>query len=221
MKKVISLLIVISFLVSCAGMGINPADLKTPAARTRFVVATYNAAYADHVRFSNLPNLKPEAVQLLNTKRRILIELADPALGPITLVVNNYEGGIPFTDSMFNAVLDKLLLMETGWYTDESQAQVFKLTPQNVFKDPASQTEANLDAALTGLSQKAGLLSSEPTAQLSEIMVGSLIELLRAGIHAARILWQQKQMDETAIAADCVKVIAQYKTLDATALKNL
>jgi hypothetical protein len=209
------------FFFSCAGTSINPANLKTPAARTRFVVATYNAAYADHVRFSNLPNLKPEAKKLLNTKRRILIELADPSIGPITMVVDNYENGAPFTDALFNALLDKLLLMETGWYTSDSQAQVFELTPQSVFKDPKAQTEENLDKILKRSAQEAGLISDKPTAQISEILIGTLIELLRAGIHAVRVMLQQRGMDEEQLAADCVKVITTYKTLDPNSLKIL
>jgi len=221
MKKAVSLIIAIALLASCAGMGVSPADLKTPHARGRFVLNIYNAAFADHQRFAELENLKPEAKNLLNDKRKILLELGDPLYGPVTIFINNIETGTPLTDAMFNAILDKLIMLETGWYTSTDQAQVFELKPQNVFKKPEDQTDENLQKILARTVVEAQLVPSGPQAQISEVLIGSLIELARLGIHALRAMLTQRGLDEAQMTVKYNEELARFKSLNLGALKEL
>ena len=219
MKKLIAILVTIAFLTACAGMAINPASLKTPHARGAFANNTYAAAYADHSRYASLDKLKPEAKELLNAKRKILIELKSP-IGPLTIFNEYISTGNLISDSMFTALLDRLLLLETGWYTDESQAQVFQLTPQSVFKDP-NATEESLDAVLRKTAEEASLISAGPSAQISEMLVGLLLELVKTGIHAIRAMIELRGLDEAQLAAKYQESLARVNSLDPNALKIL
>jgi len=225
MKKfVVFLMIVVFFIqfVGCAGMNINPADLKTPHARGRFVNAIYIAAYNDHVRYANLENLRPEAKELLNAKRNILIELADPLYGPIPIFNTYIETGEIITDSMFNGLLDRLLLLQMGWYTDPKAYSADGPTPQVFRLVPAKDnTEDQLKTALKNASAQASIISDKPTAQIDPIVIGTLIELLRIGIHAIQTMLQQRNLDETQMAEAYQESLAQFKLLDPTTLKVL
>jgi len=220
-RKLVILLILSSFFVSCAGVGISPADLKSPHARGRYVNRIYQMAYADHIRYANLENLKPEAKKLLNTKREILIQLTEPIYGPIIVLNNHIQTGSAITDEMFSALLDRLLLLETGWYTDDSQAQAFKLTPQSVFEKPEQQTEENLDKILTRTAQQAHLLADGPQAQLSGVLVGALLELAKVGIHALRAMIEQRNWDEAQLSEAYQESWTAVQKLDANTLKVL
>lgn len=222
-KKLTVLFIIFVFLAGCVGSQLNPANLKTPHARGRFVNVTYSMAFADYVRYSQLPDLKPSAIKLLNAKRKILIELADPIYGPLTVFNQHIQDGVLITDGMFNALLDRLLLLETGWYTESGQARVdkptvFTLTPQSVNKQ--NPTQKDLEDVLKRFASEAGL-TADLTPQMSEIMLGTLIELLRTGIHALRAMLQQRGWDEEQMAAGYAESYSNFKALDMTALKKL
>ena len=203
-KKVTALLVTFMFFAGCAGMGqLNPANLKGNHSRARFVNVTYNMAFLDYQKYAALPNLKPEAIELLKTKRKVLVNLHLP----ISLLNNHAESGI-ITDAMFQALLDKLLELEMGWYTDPQKMTTLNLDPK--IKD-GHLKRAAVEAGLVG----------ETTAQIDPMFMGVLLELLRAGIHAVRALLSQRNLDEAAMAEAWKASWAQFKTLDPNALVAL
>ena len=209
MKKIVATLLTICFFVSCAGMGVSPTDLQTPHARGRFVLMTYVRAFQDHQRFAALPNLTDDAKKLLNAKRDILIAMNQPAIGPIPVFVNYIETGQVITDLVFDAILDQLLLLETGWYTDSKMDKTFMLRPS------AKNTEKELDDAITKAAVEASLVKAD---KFDPIVVGSLIELIRLGIHALRTLLEQRNLDELQMAEAYNVALEQYRSLDMNAL---
>ena len=203
-KKYVIYLVVLCFFVNfvaCAGLsGLNPANLKGNHSRARFINVTYTMAFQDYQTYAKLENLKPEAVQLLKTKRKILANLHLP----ISLLNNHAESGI-ITDAMFHELLNKLLDLEMGWYTDASQMTTFALNPE--IKD-SHLKRAAVDAGL--------LCGTCP--QVDPIFVGVLLELLKASIHAIKALLSQRNLDDEAMKAAWETSWAQFKILDPNAL---
>jgi hypothetical protein len=200
MKKITSILMVaLFFIASCASM--NPANLETPHARARFVNVTYVAAYNDHVRITQMENLTPEAMELMNTKREILMVLQAPIS-----ILNGYvaTGNVP--DALYEELLQMLLELETGWYT---QAQI--------------QKDA-LDEALMKLIRDAGIMDEvvarNAEAQMDPIFLGVLIELLRTGVHALRAMLSQRNLDAVQMKTAWEESLAQFRAADPTLLKE-
>ena len=205
MKKYLSLFLVVAFLISgCAGL--DPRNLKSNHAKANWINNTYIQAFQDHGRYSGLQNLTPEAKTLLNSKRLILIEIADPLYGPVPVFNNYIVTGQIITDAMFNGILDKLLLLETGWYTDTSQMQAFALNPK--FTD--DQIKAELI--------KANILDSAISTQTDPMFMGVLLELIRTGIHAIRAMLAQRGLDEAQMIEAWKGSWASFKSLDPESL---
>ena len=101
-------------------------------------------------------------------------------------ILNEHAAVGTITDAMFNTLLDKLMELETGWWTDTSQAQIFALN--------AKVTDAQIKRAAIQVS-----LIGETSAQVDPIFMGILLELIRNGIHAIRAMLTQKDLDETQI----------------------
>jgi len=201
LKKMTVLLVTLMFFMSCAGMGqLNPANLKGNHARARFANIIYNLAFIDYQKYAVLPNLKPEAVELLKAKRKVLANL----YLPISLLNGHAEAGV-ITDAMFQALLDRLLDLEMGWYTDPQKMTTLALDPK--IKDEHLKRAA-MDAGLFG----------ETSAQIDPIFMGVLLELLKAGIHAVRALLSQRNLDDAAMEEAWKASWAQFQTLDPNTL---
>jgi hypothetical protein len=199
MKKVVALLIASCFLFSsCAGLLINPEALEAPKARAKFINTTYDLAFKDHQRFAALPNLRTEAKTLLNTKRTMLIHM-----NPFIATYNGYvETGVAPTDVMFDELLGYLANLESGWYTDTSQAKSFTIDPEI--------TDAQLRRALT----EAQILEKSTSAQMDPMFMGMLIELMRTGIHALRAMLAQRGLTEEQMSAAWQTSYDNFRTLD-------
>ena len=203
-KKVTALLVTLAFFVSCAGLiQMNPANLKGNHARARFINVTYIGAFLDYQKYAALPNLTPEAKNLLKTKRHVLANLHLP----ISILNGHAETGI-ITDAMFDAMLDKLLELEMGWYTDPQKMTTFAL-------DPKVQ-----DGHLRRAAVEAGLMG-DISAQVDPIFVGVLLELLKAGIHAIRALLSQRNLDEAQMEEAWRASWTQFQQLDPTQLVTI
>jgi len=201
MKKIVALILSFVFFMSCAGMSqLNPANLKGNHARARFVNVTYSMAFLDYQKYAALPNLTPEAIQLLKTKRHVIANLHLP----ISILNGHAETGL-ITDAMFQALLDKLLELEMGWYTDPQKMTTMKLDSKIK------------DSHLKRAAVEAGLVA-ETTAQIDPMFMGVLLELLRAGIHAVRALISQRNLDEAQMKAAWEASWTQFKTLDPNTL---
>lgn len=224
MKKFLLVFIAIMFFISCATTGTLSTSVTTPKARARFVMVTYTAAFNDYVRFSVMPNLRDEAKELLNTKRQILININDPAVG-IPFYVHMVETGQPFTDAAFNALLDKLTLLETGWYVNDKQyisenPTKFTLTPQETLKGIKAEqrTKENLAKAIIVTAGRADLITLKKGVKLSGVLVGGLIELIRLGIHAYQALITQQNLTPEALEASYQEALTAYRALDMSKL---
>ena len=223
-KKLTVLIVTLAFFTGCAGMSqLNPANLEGNHARGNFVNNLYLNAYADYQRYAALPNLTDEAKQLLKVKREIIYNMGEPTYGAVVLLNSQIQTGIPITDAAWNAMLDKLLNLETGWYTEGSQytvpnPQVFKLDPQTVLaKSPQEQrTEENLNRILHRTTIEAQLAKDTPGVQA--IWEGILLELIRAGVHAVRALIAQRGLDPVQMEAAYNDSYAKFKALDVNQL---
>jgi len=212
MKKLIVSIMAIVFLVSCAGWGLNPANLKDDHARGNFVNKTFLMALADYSYYAKLPNLTDEAKVLLRAKREILVQMLDPFYGPVVLFNRAVVGGELITEEGWMAMLDKLLTLETGWYTGSSKAETIQMytgeaAPQTFNLDKVK----NPDSLIVQAGQQASIIKSEYRTQA--IWEGLLFELIRTGIHAIRALLAQKGMDEAQLAAAWAESWAQIQAI--------
>ena len=175
MKKALIYILLVTFLFQgCVTLlELDPQNLKTPYARARFVNVTYTMAYADYQRFAVLPNLKPEAVALLKTKRTILVNLNVPIE-----ILNGYAETGTLTDAMFNELLRKLTELETGWYTEQSMRTASADVLRRIINE----------ASLRGGTDEQAIMGDP-------MFIGILIELIRTGIHAYRAIMSQRNLD--------------------------
>jgi hypothetical protein len=205
MKKVVALLIASCFLFSsCAGLAIDPRSLETPKARGKFINTTYQLAFQDHQRYSALPNLRPEAKVLLNSKRTMLIQMK-----PFISTYNGYiETGTVPTDAMFDELLGYLAGLESGWYTDTNQASSSALN--------SDVSDVHIRRALN----EARILEKGTKSQMDPIFMGLLLELMRTGIHALAML-AQRNLTEEQMAVAWQTSWDNFKTLDPHALPVL
>ena len=220
MKKFVTLLICLSFFVSCAGMNINPADLKGNHARANFVNQTYLMALSDYSYYASLPNLTEDAKQLLRAKRLILVNLIDQFYGPVTLFNRAVEGSELITDAAWNEMLNKLLELETGWYTSNTVESLEKMyaggaEPQMLALDK----EKNPDEAIMRVAQQASLVKDGEKSQL--LWEGILLELIRTGIHAIRAMLAQRGMDEAALATAWQTSWGKIQAIDTAAIVTI
>lgn len=222
MKKLFVLFLAITFFASCAGMNLNPAALKGNHARGNFANQTFLAAWNDYQFYAAKGDLlTADAKDLLRAKRTILAEMVNPLYGPIIRFNSLVAGGELIDDAVWNAMLEKLLMLDQGWYTKaemytgEETAQVFELTPQSVFKNPEQQTKENLDKVLNATAVEANL---KQEIESQAIWEGILLELIRTGIHALRAMLAQKGLDEAALAVKWQESWAKIQTLDPVAL---
>lgn len=225
-KKMTVILVTLMFFVGCASMGqLNPTtSLTTPKARARFVMVTYIGAYNDYIRFSAIPNLRDEAKDMLNKKRKLLLNVNDPIVG-IPFYVNLVETGQPLTDAAFNALLDKLTLLEMDWYVNDKQYTSenptrFVLTPQQALGNalPEQKTDENLRRGIIGASSNARLISIKKGEKISGVLVGGLIELIRLGIHAYQALLTQQNLTPEQLEAKYQEALIAYRALDMSKL---
>ena len=208
MKSIIATILAVAFLTSCATMGLDPADIEGNHARARFITYTYNAAYTDYQMQAALPNLRPEAIEVLKAKRALLFHMSDPIYGPVAIFNNWTATGQVITDTMFEGVLLKLLELETGFYTDAAKMQTFTLKGQG----GAEVQDAHLKRAIA----EAGLAGPEGAKNPAFII--SMIELLRVGIHAIRAILSQRNLDEAQMIESWQAEYDIFKTLDRNAL---
>ena len=198
-------LCIFTIVVGCAGLEtMDPSNIKGAHARARFVNVTYQLAFMDYQRFAGLKNLTPEAVELLKSKR---IALALIHL-PIAVLNGHAETGT-ITDAAFNALLDKLLELETGWYVatakDQTDDQV--MSKANTFAMNPTVTDDHLMRALI----ESGLIEGNTK---NPMITGVLIELLRMGIHAVRAMLSQRGLDEAQMLEAWQASWDTFKTLN-------
>ena len=225
-KKLVIFLVLSCFFVNfigCAGMNLNPAELKSDYAKGNFANTLYGDAYADYQKYAALPNLTDQAKELLRIKREIIYNLGEPSYGAIAVLNNMVQTGEPITDEAWNALLGKLLNLETGWYTNDTQyasanPQVFSLDPKAALsKVPEEQrTNENLNKILYRTSIEASLVDGG--AKKQALWEGLLLELIRAGIHAVRALLAQRGMDEAQLQEAYNNSYAQFQQLDVNQL---
>lgn len=205
-------------MVGCAGMGINPANLKGNHARGNFVNRTFMAAWADYQRYAMLENLTPDAKTLLKQKRVILAEFVNPLYGPVIMFNRTIETGVLLDDAAWNAMLDKLVELETGWYINgemydgKAAPQTQNLDPKLVFKNEQA-TDADLNKLIQIESVKAGIRKDTGT-EAQALWEGLLIELIRTGIHALRAMLSQRGMDEAQLETAWVESWGVVKALN-------
>ena len=219
-KKGMVYLVLLCFFVNFSGCAtldsVNPQSLKSNHARARFVNVTYNLAYQDYQRFAALENLKPEARELLKVKRTVLINMHLPIA-----VLNGHAEAGTITDAMFNALLDKLMELEMGWYVATEQGESPSATVDKVrtFQlNPEVKNDHLRRAAI-----EAGLAQGDikTTKTVSPVVIGALLELLRVGIHAVRAMLTQRNLDEAQMAVAWQESWDTFKTLNPNTLVEL
>ena len=220
MKKFVTLLICLSFFVSCAGLNINPADLKGAHAQANFVNQTYLMALSDYSYYARLPNLTEEAKQLLRTKRIVLVSMIDQFYGSVVIFNRAVEGGALITEAGWNEMLNKLLELETGWYTSNTVESLEGMYIGSAEpKMLALDKEKNPDEAIMKLAQQASLVKEGERSQL--LWEGILLELIRTGIHSIRALLAQRGMDEAALADAWQTSWGKIQAIDTAAIVTI
>ena len=232
MKKLFVLFICVVFLFSCAGMSeLNPVNIKGNHARGNWVNRTFLAAWVDYQFYAGKPNLTEAAKELLKTKRIILKNFIDPVYGPINIFNSAINEGVVVTDQMWTAMLDKLLELESGWYTTgemytgEVNPIAYSLDPKRVLeKAPEDQrTDENLNKILKSESINASVIKDgmTVTGAKEQIATGIIIELLRTGIHCLRVLLQQRGKTEEELTVLYRESWERIQQLDANTLVEI
>jgi hypothetical protein len=214
------------FFASCAGMNqINPAALKGNHARGNFVNKTFLGAWGDYQRYAVLENLTEEAKVLLKQKRAVLKEFVNPLYGPIILFNRSIAGEELITDAAWDAMLDKLVALETGWYvngdayTGKSTAMVQKLDPKVILEKfkPEQQTDAVLNQIIQAEATRAKIRKDTGT-EAQALWEGLLIELIRTGIHALRAMLAQRNMTDEQLGTAWTESWTAIQALNAESL---
>ena len=215
-KTLLVVSVLVTFmLLACLGMQeMDPTNLKGTHAKARFINVTYTLAWQDYQRFASLENLKPEAVELLKTKRVVLLALHKPVFD---MNGGEEDVGIQALSAVaFNLFLDKLMGLEMGWYVATEQDQ----TPTEIMAAARTINVTAKNDVLRRAIIEAGLAEgdTQTTATLSPAVTGLLIELLRVGIHAVRAMLTQRGLDEAQMTAAWQASWDAVKTLDPNSL---
>lgn len=186
MRKLVSVLMAIMFfMVGCAAM--NPHNLKSPYARANFVNNTYISIWNDYNKIASLENLKPEVKPVLEAKRILIVNLKLP----ISLLNGFAESGT-MSDAMYNELLNRLLDLETGWYTNQS---------------------VRSDELIRKAIEEGGIVS-ETSTQVNPVFIGVLIELLKTGLHAWNAILKQAGYDEAQMQVAWGESRARFNALN-------
>jgi hypothetical protein len=217
-KKVLVLLVLTCFFVNilgCAALqSMDPTNIKGNHARAGFVNKVFIGAFNDHVRYSNLSPLRSEAIDLLNAKREVLIGLKIPVS-----LFNGYVVEGKITDAAYHELLNLLLDLEMGWYTEPGQAIQ---SPTLALKFNIKVTPES-EAAIRKALEEAGLLEPAIKAAYSATFIDPIIiiELIRIGIHALNAVVSQRGYDEVQMKAAWELSFATFNKLDPSTLKKL
>lgn len=185
MKRVLQFLavlasvLVVLAIVGCLGGLISP-EKDTPKARGYMAMRTYDTVKADYMDWTAYTDLTAEEVNFLNTKRKALVNGYKPI---------NYYNTYVETGQLPTAEMERELIR----LLDDLQRDAIRNANRRSVASQKSDQQILDDLKAAHLVEPDAQLSSE-TSRISAPIASLLIELIRAGIHSAAVLFEMKAM---------------------------
>ena len=185
------LFLCVYILFGCAGTSLDPSALEGKQLG-KFLVSTWNKSEASFQNQVLWPNLTADESRILKGKREVIVYSYDG----VSDAGDYIETGDIVPDATINRILNLLDRLQRDWLIRAGSS----IGAQSVLYGDAKKLRKASDADIRKVLVEAGIIS-EFEAQMSPVLIGSLIELIRSGIHAAITLLEMRNETEEQIAA--------------------